>query len=93
MQMVGAMHKLTAVRCIDTFAVGLLGGRRAQVTSESAIFDSHRERNKKRNERTKERCEGKHISKLVPFASAWGIRQIDVSIKNALCHQNDAFWL
>ena len=55
MQIIGAMHNLTAVLRRSFFSVGVLDGKIAQVTSEDAILDLHVERAKRRNEQTKER--------------------------------------
>ena len=52
------MHKLTAAMHRNIFAVGLLGGKSAQVTSDNDFFDLHIERKKgEANEQGSDRME------------------------------------
>ena len=43
-QTVGIIHRLTAAMHRNIFAIGLLGGKSADVTNENAIMDLHIER-------------------------------------------------
>ena len=73
--MAGAMHKLTAAIHRNMFAVVLLGGRTAQVTSENVSLDLHMEREEGKL-MNKGAIGANKVTNMSVFASAWGSERL-----------------
>ena len=71
-QMAGAMHMLKAVVHAVVFAVGLLDGKNAQVTSESKIFDGLMEREKSERQGA---IGASKVTKITILTSNWRLEK------------------